>query len=489
MPFLQWFKRKPVSDETLTKPVPAQNLTPEQPKIQAPILTNSPTEVPSPNDRPSTSFLAGEEKAVATPPLADGGQTPIPATADISVPIGSFYSKLPAHLLISDLPDLTRVVQISADDVVLDQEKREATLPLSILSLSCPEIFVQAVDNSDDLPITFSVVQPEAAGPPPVEGSLDLDPTEASPPTAATDAGAQGETEGLSNGAERQIRLQLQAILADFPPNLETPLMHSLIGTQAEIALPLGLIQSQLVHGRVVVPAELFSGALSSELKPYFESIDPAAEIPIPLAEIFSRLPPETIKIREDQEVDLPDETIPTPFSEQAEEDAKQFCETPAETAVRAEEIPPAKAEEPIIAFENVSKTLQAIFMTEEPLDLARTIHRIAELPGLKSCLLSTTEGVKLAGDLADPEQEKGVSALLPELFQRTQSQLEVLGADTLETITLYCGLRQLSTFVKGKLCLTVLHDNRPFKPGVREKIQAVVSELATLGESRVSLQ
>jgi hypothetical protein len=489
MPFFQWFKRKPVSDENLTKPVPAQNLTPKQTNTQAPVVTNSPTEVPSPNDRPSTSFLAAEEKAVATPPLADGGQTPIPATADISVPIGSFYSKLPAHLLISDIPDLTRVVQISADDVVLDQEKREATLPLSILSLSCPEIFVQAVDNSDDLPITFSLLQPEAAEALPVEGDLDLKETEASSPRATTGPSPQGEAEGNSNGAERQIRLQLQAILADFPPNLETPLMHSLIGTQAEIALPLGLIQSQLVHGRVVVPAELFSGALSSELKPYFESIDPAAEIPIPLAEIFSRLPPETIKIREDQEVDLPEETMPTPFSEQAEEDAKQFSETPAETAVRAKEITPARAEEPIIAFEDVSKTLQAIFMTEEPLDLDKTIHRIAELPGLKACLLSTTEGVKLAGDFADPEQEKGVSALLPVLFQRIQSQLEVLGAGTLETITLYCGLRQLSTFVKGKLCLTVLHDNRPFKPGVREKIQAVVSELATLGESRISLQ
>jgi hypothetical protein len=42
--------------------------------------------------------------------------------------------------------------------------------------------------------------------------------------------------------------------------------------------------------------------------------------------------------------------------------------------------------------------------------------------------------------------------------------------------------LQQLSTFVQGKLCLTVLHDNRPFKPGVREKIQAVMSELAALG-------
>jgi hypothetical protein len=482
MPFLQWFKRKPVSDESLTNPVP--NLTPEQTKIQAPIIPNLPADVPSPHDRSSTSFRAAEEKVVATPPLADGGQTPVPDTADISVPIGSFYSKLPTHLLSSDVPDLTRVVQISADDVIVDQETREATLPLSILSLSCPEIFVQAVDSSDDLPITFSIVEPEAAEPPPVEGGLDLEPTEESPPRATIGAGAQG----VSNGAERQIRLQLQAILADFPPNLETPLMQSLIGTQAEIALPLGLIQSQLVHGRVVVPAELFSGALPSELKPYFESIDPAAEIPIPLAEIFSRLPPETIKIREDQEIDLPEETIPTPFSEQAEEDAKQFSEAPAETAVGAEEIPSARAEEPIIAFEDVSKTLQAIFMTEEPLDLAKTIDRIAELPGLKSCLLSTTEGVKLAGDLADPEQEKGVSALLPELFQRIQSQLEVLGAASLETITLYCGPRQMSTFVKGKLCLTVLHDNRPFKPGVREKIQAVVSELATLGESRISL-
>jgi predicted regulator of Ras-like GTPase activity (Roadblock/LC7/MglB family) len=488
MPFLQWFKRKSVSGEGLTKPVPAQNLTLEQTNIQAPVVTNLPAEVPPPNDRSSTPFQAAEEKPVAAPPLADGGHTPIPATADISVPIGSFYSKLPAHLLISNIPDLTRVVQISEDDVVLDQETREATLPLSILSLSCPEIFVRAVDSSDDLPITFSLVQPEATEPPPAEEGLDFEQTETSPPTAATGASAQVETEGLSNGAERQIRLQLQAILADFPPNLETPLMRSLIGTQAEIALPLGLIQSQLVHGRVVVPAELFSGALSSELKPYFEAIDPAAEIPIPLEEIFSRLPPETIKIREDQEIDPPEETIPTPFSEQAEEDAKQFSGPPAETAVRAEEVLPARDEEPIIAFENVSKTLQAIFMTEEPLDLAKTIHRIAELPGLRSCLLSTTEGVKLAGDLADPEQEKGVSALLPELFQRTQSQLEVLGAGTLETITLYCGLRQLSIFVKGKLCLTVLHDNRPFKPGVREKIQAVVSELATLGKSSKSL-
>jgi predicted regulator of Ras-like GTPase activity (Roadblock/LC7/MglB family) len=127
---------------------------------------------------------------------------------------------------------------------------------------------------------------------------------------------------------------------------------------------------------------------------------------------------------------------------------------------------------------------LQAIFMTDEPLDLVKTIQRVAELPGLRSCILSTIDGLKLAGNLGDPGQERATAALLCELFQGTQSKLAAVGVGTLETITLYCGLQQLSTFVQGKLCLTVLHDNRPFKPGVREKIQAVMSELAALSAS-----
>ena len=76
--------------------------------------------------------------------------------------------------------------------------------------------------------------------------------------------------------------------------------------------------------------AEIFCKALPSDLKPHFAAIDPAAEIPIPLQEIFSRLPPEAIKLREDQEMDRPEETIPTPFSAHAEEDAERFSEVPS---------------------------------------------------------------------------------------------------------------------------------------------------------------
>jgi len=94
---------------------------------------------------------------------------------------------------------------------------------------------------------------------------------------------------------------------------------------------------------------------------------------------------------------------------------------------------------------------------------------------------LSTTDGLKLAGSFGDPGQEKAILTLLPELFDWTGSKLEALQAGTLETITFYYGLHQLSAFVQRKLCLTVVHDNRPFKPGVREKIRVVLNELAAL--------
>ena len=209
----------------------------------------------------------------------------------------------------------------------------------------------------------------------------------------------------------------------------------------------------------------------------------PAAEIPIPLEEVFSRLPPEAIKLREDQELDGPEETIATPFAAHAEEDAQRLREMETKVTSAPEEKPPTiKLDEPSkVIVESNSQRLQAIFMTDEPLDLAKTIRKVAELPGLRWCLLSTVDGLKLAGSFGDPKQEKAVSAMLPDLFQRTRWQLNELGSDTLETITLYYGLHQLSAFVQGELCLTVLHDNRPFKPGVREKIQAIISELSLL--------
>jgi predicted regulator of Ras-like GTPase activity (Roadblock/LC7/MglB family) len=454
MSFLHWFKRKPESSEAEVRPVLGQETAAGQAHTPEPITAGlrpetGPQNLPS-EDRVAEPQLISPSPEVDPEPAAGEARLPFVAS-QISVPIRAFYEMLPAHLLTSKKPDLGRIVLIAEQDVALNAETQEATLSLSILSLSCPEIFNRAIDDAEDIPITF--------------------------PVRTIDA-----------GSEKEIIVRLEPVLSDFPPELETASIRSLIGTQAEIALPLGRIQSQLAHGRVIVPAEIFCRALSSDLKPYFATIDSAAEIPIPLREIFSQIPAEAIKLREDQVTDGPEETIATPFTEHAEEDAKRFSEIPAIAGSPADQAPQPKVEPPRIVVESESKRLQSLFMTDEPLDLAKTIQKVAELPGLRSCILSTTDGLKLAGGLEDPDQEKAISAFLPELFQHTQSNLKGLRAGALETITVCYRLHQLSTFVQGELCLTVFHDNRPFKPGVREKIQAVMSELSALSASGKNL-
>jgi predicted regulator of Ras-like GTPase activity (Roadblock/LC7/MglB family) len=381
------------------------------------------------------------------------------------------------------------------------------------------DIFVRPVAGSDETPVTFSVTHPlPVAAAAPLENPIQVrepeggtctedaektvEPLGVEPQTAETAAGTDSDHPGhperlppptvrgttasgkinlpdlVIDEAKREIRLRLAPIISNFPPDLEQPSIRTLNETKSEIVLPLDVIQSQLAHGRVVVSAAMFCRALPDDLKPCFDSIEPTEEIPIPLREIFLRLPPEVLKLREDQEIDHPEATIQTPFRRQAEEDAERLSKViDAPTSPG----PGPTSLTPEIPDKVDSARLHAIFMTDEPLDLPKTVRMVSELPGLRACFLNTTDGRKLAGTLDDPGKEQAISALALDLFQQARSKLASMQLGRLETITLYYGRDQLSTFIQGKFCLTVLHDNRPFKPGVREKVQAVISELATL--------
>jgi predicted regulator of Ras-like GTPase activity (Roadblock/LC7/MglB family) len=477
MPFLHWFKKPPASAATeldlvesiVAKPVGPAPVSPDAnvPELYQEIVPPGP-----PGQQLETQHLAIPGSAQDAPAE--------PATGPyLSVPIGAFYEKLPTHLRAAKMPSLTRTVQIAEEDAVIHRETNEATLPLSILSLSCPEIFARPVEPSDDVPVTFPITAPSDAAQTHADRDDILDPEKSSHPEAQH-SGAEPKAGEAARGAANEIKVRLQPILADFPHDLAPETIYSFAQTEAEVSLPLDTIKAQLPNGRVAVPASTFTAGLPEELKPLFAAIESTAEIPIPLRDIFSRLPADAIEIRKDQESDHPAEKIATPFSEPAEEDARRFTQ-PSAGPTPQPEAAPQKIEQLSGQAAASSDKLQAIFMTDEPLDLVATLKKVAELPGLQSCALTTIEGQKLAGGLGDPNQEKLVSALLPDLFQRTRSVFDELRTGPLEAITIYAGAHQFSAFVRGKLCLTVVHDNRPFKPGVREKIQVVLNELEAL--------
>jgi hypothetical protein len=129
------------------------------------------------------------------------------------------------------------------------------------------------------------------------------------------------------------------------------------------------------------------------------------------------------------------------------------------------------------------SHTLQALFMTEEVLDLPGTVKRLGELPGLRGCILATKDGKQLAGKLVDPWNE--ILLTSPRLFRQVASTFKEMHFPSPDCITLYCDQDSLSIFSVDDLILAVLHDNRPLRPGVREKIMAAMQELGKISRTR----
>jgi hypothetical protein len=386
----------------------------------------------------------------------------------LAIQLGAFLEQIPKEITgkISDHP--SRTVTIAKEDLFIDEEAHTASVPLSILSLSCPDIFSRPISIEEDRPITFSL---DYRAPPPVV-VVDDPPVE----------NAVGP---------KFLLIAMKNIALIFPPDLETPEIRQLTDSDAEISLPFALLKPQLASGKIVIPAAQFGELVPADLKKHFDFIEPSAEIPIPLADVISQLPPQAIQRRDDQD-NLP-ETVPilTPFSEHAREDAARFgfLETPERSPLLAlppinptrlppeEERLPADADSPELM--NIER-LQSLFMTDESLDLGGVIARIASLPGLKASILCDLGGRKIAGILRGLDQEVEVISVLPQLFQQVDHQISPLKIGALETLTLHCEGQQLSAFLQEEYSLIVLHENLPFKPGVREKIGMVLAEIGT---------
>src|SRR5215831_8664916 len=98
---------------------------------------------------------AAELALSAVAPLPTPAVEKSPGTTFFSIPIGAFYNRLPKGLLTPKEPDLSHLTYIAWEDVVPDADTKEVAILLSILSLSCPEIFARPVESEDDITITF----------------------------------------------------------------------------------------------------------------------------------------------------------------------------------------------------------------------------------------------------------------------------------------------------------------------------------------------
>jgi len=327
------------------------------------------------------------------------------------------------------------------------------------------------------------------------------------PPSTTNGEMQPPEAHPNGTGRSRNLRIALSPILRHLPPELNRTALHNVAGPNSEIELPFELIESQLPNGRVTVPLSIFLEALPETIRNAFTEVDQSTQVPIPLKEIFRHLPSDALPLRADQEVDEVGDPIDTPFTTTAREDAERFrnaastveksdqesaqpelghsaqsekTETPSDTPEPV--IPAPEPEIPAAAAAKMKPDfsgLQTVFLTDERLDLPTIIDKISALPGLQTALLHTADGRRLAGAIGDEQFERTVLTLFPILFGEVKTKLDEQACTGLETLTFCWRQEQISVFSDGRLCLSVRHSRRPFKPGVREKLSLILSRLA----------
>ena len=126
---------------------------------------------------------------------------------------------------------------------------------------------------------------------------------------------------------------------------------------------------------------------------------------------------------------------------------------------------------------------LQAIFMTEDELDLGKIAALVCALPGVNACVLASGASTATGGSVP-PELALGTvgeaSAKMFEMAADFAKRLSLGGSP--RSCTLQGSDYMATFFVQQHVCLCVFHrGTRGFFPGVREKLVAAAAEIARI--------
>ena len=249
------------------------------------------------------------------------------------------------------------------------------------------------------------------------------------------------------------IHLSVAAIARSLPAGLAEESAKELPDS-VRVALPFEWIEPQLATGNVEVPRDRFVEALPGGVKGGF-NLGQSQSVSLPLDEILQNLPAFGVK---EFPPAPPEFSAPvlTPKPEAAPHRAHKAAET-GETSA-----------------------LQSLFMTEDELTIETIAGLVAALPGLEGCAAGSRDAVAISGRVPKDFPSSELAGAASELFSAADGAGSRLGLGTAAACTVYYGGGAASFIARGHVRLCVFHrGSRGFLPGVREKLDAVASEMA----------
>jgi predicted regulator of Ras-like GTPase activity (Roadblock/LC7/MglB family) len=106
-------------------------------------------------------------------------------------------------------------------------------------------------------------------------------------------------------------------------------------------------------------------------------------------------------------------------------------------------------------------------------------VNRANALPGIGACVVTFEDGLSLAGNLPEDVQVGGLCAMAPSVLQRMNRHTADTKLGPLTSMTLHCRESQISFFMKGVVCLTVLHAGGDLASETHQHLAEMADELS----------
>lgn len=415
------------------------------------------------------------------PNLATGSLRSVPETARIAFPFAPLEAQLG-----------TGRVEISLEQFVaaLPEEYRGALAQHRSVKIPIPleEIFLNLPSQVEPAP------KPKAADAPPAPEVPKTEPADSKTPTAQSKPVEEKQTEPKRPEAKVQLPATpppmpasaevAEPITIRVPPR-ETPPAAALVETPETTPPP----PAETPAEPVPAPEPLRATSETTLRKPEPAPAEAPAAPPVaPVAPLPAAAQAEPAPSPETPEPEAAPAAAPRISIDMLTPPRVHLAPVPAPRVfAREEEAPPEPAaaeplpdqpEEPRPPFDPA--VAQAALMTDDELDAQKIAQLIARLPGLTACLIAAPGGLTTAGEIPPGFNPGEIREIARDLFQTAARNAARLGTIAPRTVTLH-GEPPISLFLERGVCLAVLHTDRGFLPGVREKLLILAEQVALL--------
>lgn len=169
--------------------------------------------------------------------------------------------------------------------------------------------------------------------------------------------------------------------------------------------------------------------------------------------------------------------------------------EPPSPTTLHIEHLPPSMLNPTRVVSRELESApeerltaqdrLQEIFMTEEQLTLDQVLKLCGGLPGIRSCILTKGSSVLATFNVPDAIDLVSLTGNASAMLDAMRTSSMRMGLGAIPAVTVHSEKGPISFFHSDDLAMLIIHADRGFIPGVREKLHDVV---VALGQSNLPL-